>query len=58
MEWMKIPGVEGVGITRENNEHVIIVYSSKDLKKIKNQIPSEVEGHKIIFKQTGEFQAF
>lgn len=58
MEWMSVPGVEGVGITEEKNKKVIVVYISEKTSDIQKQIPQEIEGYKIILKLTGEFKAF
>lgn len=57
MEWIKLPGIEGVGLSKENEEDVIVVFYS-DQNASKDQIPSEVEGYKVIIKNNSEFKAF
>lgn len=53
MEWMKLQGIEGVGITEVEGEKVIVLYCSKQIE----EIPSNVESFRVIQKLTNEFKA-
>lgn len=56
MEWIKIPGVEGVGISEDKGEESIIVYVSSN--EIKDKLPAKVAGFRVKFQHTGKFQAY
>jgi len=58
-EWLSIKGVEGVGIGILSDKSIgIIVSLRKSNKDIRKKIPSEKEGVKIEFRESGEFKAF
>ncbi|MGH8430383.1 MAG: hypothetical protein ACREUF_08275, partial [Solimonas sp.] len=46
MEWMRIPGVEGVGIGQDElgNPSILIYVSSKETEQ---RLPKSVAGHRI-----------
>ncbi len=50
---IKIPGVIGVGIGREGEEDVIVVLASSACKKI----PKELDGYKVVVRETGPIKA-
>ncbi|MBN1973030.1 MAG: hypothetical protein JW787_05290 [Sedimentisphaerales bacterium] len=56
-EWMVIPGVEGTAIGQKQGKPCIIIFSSIAPKKLKNLIPSIIEGYPIIIRLTGKFHA-
>ncbi len=57
LDLMKIEGVEGVGISEENGQEVIVLYTSKDPQQM-SAIPQELEGYSIICKKTDPFKAY
>ena len=54
---MALPGVIGVGIGAENNEHVIKVLVIKQTKKLARKIPKKLETYKVVIEETGEIRA-
>jgi len=57
MEWLRIEGVEGVGIGEENEKPVIRVYVAKKTKTIQEKVPSQIEGYPVRIEVSGEFHA-
>ena len=55
---MKIPDVSGVGLGIENDEHVIVVLVSKKSKRTIKRIPLQLEGFRIVLRETGPIRAF
>jgi hypothetical protein len=56
-QWMAIPGVEGTGIGEYKGNPCILVFSSVEPQKLRDKIPSSVEGYPVIIEQTGTFKA-
>ena len=56
-KWLNISGVEATAIGLENNNPCIIVFSSIEAKKLRERVPSTVEGYPVIIKQTDKFHA-
>lgn len=57
LELMGIDGVEGVGIGEEKNELFLKVYVAKLTRKVKEQVPEQVEGYPVRIEVSGEFRA-
>lgn len=58
LEWMRLDGVSGVGITEQNGKEAIVVYTSGNKKEVEKHIPKEINGYPIICEEAGEFTAF
>jgi hypothetical protein len=56
-QWMAIPGVEGIAIGQYKDKPCILIFSSVEPKKLRDKIPSSVEGYPVIIEQTGAFKA-
>lgn len=56
-ELLKDKNVQGVGITEERGEPVILVYAVRKSKVLMDKLPSEVEGYKVKVEVTGEIKA-
>lgn len=56
-EWMAIPGVQGVGIGMSDDRPCIVIFSSVDPQQLGKTIPSTVQGHPVVIRQTGTFHA-
>lgn len=54
---MTIPGVVGTGIGEHQGKPCIKVMIVADSTAIRNRIPSELEGYKVIIDVTGEIKA-
>lgn len=50
-EIRKNEGVEGIGITIENGQNVIRVFTTDYCE----ELPEEYEGHKVVCQNTGKF---
>ena len=57
-EPMKIENVTGIGIGEIDGEQVIAVYVTKLTPEIKQKIPKELEGWKVIIEEVGEVEAY
>lgn len=53
VNWIRIPGVEGVGIGEEDGTEVIVVYLSTPQKP--GIIPTTIEGFRVVTHYVGEF---
>ncbi len=56
-EWMAIPGVEGTAIGLFEGRPCIKILVSVKPQELQGKIPSVVEGHPVIIKETGTFHA-
>lgn len=54
---MGIDGVEGVGISEEDEHAVIKVYVSKQPQSFGARIPRELEGYPVTLEYSGTFNA-
>jgi hypothetical protein len=54
---MKIPGVLGTGEGKSDGKPCIIIFVETNVSSVKKQIPSELEGYKVIFEATGPIEA-
>lgn len=55
--WMAIPGVVGTAIGRQAGEPCIVVMTAADADRVREQIPTSVEGYRVVIQHTGEFRA-
>lgn len=56
-EWMAIPGVEGTAIGLLKDKPCIRIFTSRKPQKIRDKIPSTIEGYPVIIEETGAFRA-
>ena len=56
-EWMAIDGVEGTAIGLSEGNHCIKIFASSKPPRLRDKIPSSVEGYPVIIEETGEFRA-
>ena len=56
-EWMAIPGVEGTAIGLSEGKHCIKVFTSSKPPRLRNKIPSSIEGYPVVIERAGEFRA-
>lgn len=54
---MKISGVIGVGIGKENEEEVIVILTDSLPAKSAKKIPKDLKGYKVILRETGRIDA-
>ena len=55
-EWMDLPGVVGTGIGLCEGQPCIKVFVTGPIQELEEQIPNEVDGHRVVLEQTGRFQ--
>lgn len=56
-QWMKLEGVVAVGVGMVEEQAGIIISVEDDPKLIRKQIPSSINGVKVVIQQTGEIRA-
>ena len=56
-EWMDLPGVVGTGIGLCEDQPCIKVFVAGPIEQLRDRIPNEVDGHRVVLEQTGRFQA-
>jgi len=56
-EWMDLPGVVGTGIGLCEDQPCIKVFVAGQIRQLRDQIPNEVDGHRVVLEETGRFQA-
>jgi hypothetical protein len=56
-KWMVIPGVEGTAIGQKRGKPCITVFSSIEPNKLKDSIPSKIDGCRIVIEYTGTFRS-
>lgn len=56
-EWMRIPGVVGVGIGAADGKAVIKVLVVRKTSDLEQKIPKEAGGYPVIIEETGEIKA-
>jgi hypothetical protein len=50
-------GVSGVGIEEdETGEPVLVVHLASDDAEVRNRLPEEIEGHRVVYKESGPFR--
>jgi hypothetical protein len=54
---LSIPGVVGAGIARLDDKPCIIIMVKLKAQYAEGQIPKELDGYKVIVRETGEFKA-
>ena len=55
---MAIPGVVGVGVgALEDGAPCILVFVSRKTGEHERLVPRELEGHRVVVEETGEFRA-
>jgi hypothetical protein len=54
---MKISGVVGVGIGKEDDEEVIVVLTAQLSPKAAKKIPDQLDGFKIAIRESGAINA-
>ncbi len=55
--WMRLDEVVAVGVGMDDNQPAIIISVKAAADDIRRQIPSRVEGVKVVIRQTGEIKA-
>ncbi|HEX5438385.1 MAG TPA: hypothetical protein VFW98_14620 [Gemmatimonadaceae bacterium] len=55
--WMAIPGVVGTAIGRCESAPCIKVLVMKATPELRKQIPSSVEGYRVVLEETGTIRA-
>jgi hypothetical protein len=53
-EWMKIPGVVGIGETKKDTIPAIMIMVDTLTDSLRNSLPSIVEGYSIVIEQAGK----
>jgi hypothetical protein len=56
-KWMVIPGVEGTAIGQKKGKPCITVFSSIEPDKLKDLIPSVIDGCRIFIEHAGTFRS-
>ncbi|MGD2174539.1 MAG: hypothetical protein PVJ27_03975 [Candidatus Brocadiaceae bacterium] len=56
-EWMSVPGVVGTAIGEHEGEPAIVVLVAERTERIREAIPSEVDGLPVLIKETGQLRA-
>ncbi|MBD3172981.1 hypothetical protein GF326_10965 [Candidatus Bathyarchaeota archaeon] len=56
-KWIDIPGVTGVGISKENVRDIILVMVKEDTIEIRQKIPHKYKGIKVQIQETGVISA-
>lgn len=56
-EWMSIPGVVGTAVGQLEGRPCIQVLAAEKTEEIRRQIPSQVEGFRVVIKESGEIRA-
>lgn len=56
-EWLSIPGVTGAAIGSFRNKPCVKIYTAANPRKLRDQLPSNVEGYPVIIEQTGQFHS-
>lgn len=56
-QWMTVPGVEGTAIGLFREQPCIKILSSVSARELQAQIPSTVEGYRVVIEETGTFRA-
>jgi hypothetical protein len=57
VEWMAIPGVVGTAVGELDGKRCIKVFVAERAYELAARLPTEVEGHRVVIEQTGEFRA-
>ena len=53
-EWMKYDGVEGVGQGEKDGKECIIVFVSRPLSELSDQIPKDFRGFPVVIEESGQ----
>ena len=56
-EWMAIPGVVGTGIGQSEGKPCIMILTTANTERIREQIPSTVDGYPVLIRHTGQIRA-
>jgi len=56
-EWMALPGVVGVGIGEAEGEPCLTVLVAQMTAALREKIPAEVGGYRVVVTVTGSFSA-
>ena len=57
VEWMTIPGVVGTAVSELDGQRCIKVLVAERADELEPRLPAEVEGHRVVIEETGEFRA-
>ena len=57
VEWMTIPGVVGTAIGELDGQRCIKVLVAERAYEVAARLPAEIEGHRVVIEETGEFRA-
>ena len=56
-EWLRIPGVEGMGVGELDERPCIVIFASIPADELGMLIPEHIEGYPVIIKETDTFEA-
>ncbi|MBN1466432.1 hypothetical protein JXA02_11760 [candidate division KSB1 bacterium] len=55
---MKIDGVVGIGIGKEEDDDAIMVFVKERTAIIDQKVPKQLKGYPVIIQETGQIEAF
>ena len=55
--WMHMPGVTGAGETQKDGKPAIVIIVDTMTESLSSQLPRNVEGYPVVFKESGKIQA-
>jgi hypothetical protein len=55
--WMRMPGVTGAGETQKDGKPAIVIIVDTMTESLSAQLPRNVEGYPVVFKESGKIQA-
>lgn len=56
-QWMAIEGVVGTGLGQHEGQPCIQVFATRITRALADQIPSELEGYRVVLEETSPFRA-
>ena len=57
VEWMAIPGVVGTAVGELEGRPCLKVLVARSTDELAARFPTEVEGHRVVVEETGDFRA-
>ncbi|HUT89102.1 MAG TPA: hypothetical protein VMY37_06385 [Thermoguttaceae bacterium] len=57
VEWMAIPGVVGTAVGEAEGRPCIKVLVARRTGELAARFPADVEGHRVVVEETGDFRA-
>jgi hypothetical protein len=55
--WMDMPGVVGTAIGESDGQPCIKVFVTEKSDRLRQKIPADLEGYRVVLEETGEFRA-